>query len=165
MADYPFSTDERKFLESLLKNQVRFILVGLSAAALQGAPVVTQDIDLWFENFGENFRTALKEAGVTYIPPDGTHPPLLAGDGTQLFDIVVYMHGLGTFAEEMRNTIRLPFGDGFLQVLKLERIIESKRALGRPRDKLVLPLLEDALAVLRDRDRENGGDTPPRESP
>ncbi|MGB7747091.1 MAG: hypothetical protein WBN75_07380 [Verrucomicrobiia bacterium] len=29
------------------------MVVGLSAAALQGAPVVTEDIDLWFDNLSD----------------------------------------------------------------------------------------------------------------
>ena len=41
-----FTEKEGRFLKELAKNKVRFMIVGLSAAALQGAPVVTQDIDL-----------------------------------------------------------------------------------------------------------------------
>ena len=37
---------ELAFLRELVKTNVPFMIVGLSAAALQGAPVVTQDIDL-----------------------------------------------------------------------------------------------------------------------
>ena len=49
----PFSESELALLRVLLKRKVRFMVVGLSAATLQGAPVVTQDVDLWFENLGE----------------------------------------------------------------------------------------------------------------
>jgi len=48
-APLPFSENEIRLLGSLLKHQVRFMVVGLSAATLQGAPVVTQAVDLWFE--------------------------------------------------------------------------------------------------------------------
>jgi hypothetical protein len=37
----------------LLRRKVKFMVVGLSAATLQGAPVVTQDVDLWFEKLGD----------------------------------------------------------------------------------------------------------------
>jgi hypothetical protein len=40
-------------LGSLLRHKIRFMVVGLSAAALQGAPVVTEDVDLWFENLND----------------------------------------------------------------------------------------------------------------
>ena len=37
----PFSENELRLLQTLLKRKVRFMVVGLSAATLQGAPVVT----------------------------------------------------------------------------------------------------------------------------
>ena len=46
----PLSKGEVELLQSLIRHRVRFMVVGLSAAALQGAPVVTQDVDLWFED-------------------------------------------------------------------------------------------------------------------
>ena len=52
-APLPFSEDEIRLLGTLLKHKVRFMVVGLAAATLQGAPVVTQDVDLWFEKLGE----------------------------------------------------------------------------------------------------------------
>ena len=52
-APLPFSEAERRLLQHLLKRKVRFMVVGLSAATLQGAPVVTQDVDLWFEKLGD----------------------------------------------------------------------------------------------------------------
>ena len=52
---------EIKFLEELAKADVPFMLVGLSAAALQGAPVVTQDVDLWFKDLAHpGIRKALR---------------------------------------------------------------------------------------------------------
>jgi hypothetical protein len=49
----PLSDAELRLLESLLRHKIRFMVVGLSAAALQGAPVVTEDVDLWFENLND----------------------------------------------------------------------------------------------------------------
>ncbi len=43
-APLPFSENEIRLLGALLKHKVRFMVVGLSAATLQGAPVVTQDV-------------------------------------------------------------------------------------------------------------------------
>ena len=45
-----FDDKEVAFLRELKRRKVQFMIVGLSAAALQGAPVVTQDIDLWFRD-------------------------------------------------------------------------------------------------------------------
>lgn len=144
-----FTEDERKFLEALVKNKVEFMLVGLAAATLQGAPVVTQDIDLWFSKLPtDNLLKALKEVGVKYIPPFGHSGPVFAK--AELFDIVLSMTGLGTYEEEVNNTILVSLGKNLkVKVLKLERIIESKKALNRPKDRLVLPVLEDVLQVIK----------------
>jgi hypothetical protein len=45
VAALPLGESELRFLEALLTRRVRFMVVGLSAAAMQGAPVVTQDVD------------------------------------------------------------------------------------------------------------------------
>ncbi len=63
-----FSSKEISFLRELIKQGVEFILVGLSAAALQGAPVVTQDIDLWFKDLADpGIKKALKKVGGFYV--------------------------------------------------------------------------------------------------
>jgi hypothetical protein len=126
------------------------MVVGLSAATLQGAPVVTQDVDLWFEHLGEQkISQALCEVGAAYVPPSINNPPMLAGAGAELFDIVIRMDGIGTFAEEVKNCVLLPLGRHKLKVLSLERILASKIAANRPKDKLTIPVLRDALAATR----------------
>src|ERR1022692_4337565 len=124
------------------------MVVGLSAATLQGAPVVTQDVNLWFENVGElKISRALQEVGGAYVPPSIFNPPMLAGAGAELFDIVIRMDGLGTFADELKNCVDIPLGRQKLEVLSLERILTSKIAANRPKDKLTIPVLRDALAA------------------
>jgi hypothetical protein len=147
-APLPFSESELRLLQILLKRKVRFMVVGLSAATLQGAPVVTQDVDLWFESLGEpKMSRALREVGAAYVPPSNFNPPMLAGTGAELFDIVLRMDGLGTFADEIKNCVEIPLGRQRLKVLSLERILVSKIAANRAKDKLTIPVLRDALAA------------------
>jgi len=147
-APLPFAEDEIRLLTALLRARVRFMVVGLSAAALQGAPVVTQDVDLWFEHLGEpKISRALHKIGAAYVPPSITNPPMLAGHGAELFDIAIKMDGLGTFAEELKNCVVVPLGGQKLKVLSLERILASKIAANRSKDKLTIPVLRDALAA------------------
>ena len=76
----PLSEGELQLLESLHRHRVRFMIVGLSAAALQGAPVVTQDVGLWFEDLSDpRLGRALQAVGAAYAPPFGPNPPMLAG--------------------------------------------------------------------------------------
>jgi len=146
-----FTPKEEAFLEALVEEGVPFLLVGLAAAALQGAPAVTQDIDLWFVDLSDpRFLRALDRAGVAYVAPSLNNPPLLAGGGSDLFDIVTHMHGLDGFEEETKRAVRIQLGRVEVPVLPLDRIIASKKATGRPKDRAILPVLEDALRVLRD---------------
>jgi hypothetical protein len=147
-APLPFSESELRLLRSLLKHDVRFMVVGLSAATLQGAPVVTQDVDLWFESLGEDkISIALREVGAGYVPPSINNPPMLAGEGAELFDIVIRMDGLGTFADEVKRCVEIPLGRHKLKVLALDRILASKMAANRPKDQLTIAVLRDALAA------------------
>lgn len=148
-----FGDREIEFLKELVRQKVEFMIVGLSAAALQGAPVVTQDIDLWFRRLPDpGIEKALKKFNGSYIPPISGNPPMLAGNGVELFDIVVHMHGLGEFEDELEHAIKIPVGRMKVLVLKLERIIASKKATGRNKDKLVLKVLADALKTIKERE-------------
>ena len=64
------------------------------------------------------------------------------------FDVVVYMHGLRTFAEEYASANDVVVDGERLRILPLRRIIDSKRAAGRARDLAQIPALEEALAAL-----------------
>jgi predicted nucleotidyltransferase len=149
-----FTEQEQAFLHELVRQRVDFMIVGLAAAALQGAPAVTQDIDLWFRDLGDpRLQEALKRVGGVYIPPTASTPPTLGGRSVALFDIVVTMHGLDGFDRELENAIEFAIGKTKVKVLSLERIIASKKATNREKDRLVLPVLEDAAATLRERRR------------
>ncbi|MBN2161110.1 MAG: hypothetical protein JW807_17115 [Spirochaetes bacterium] len=151
MAETAILTDkEIAFLRELDRQGVEFMIVGLSAAALQGAPVVTQDIDLWFEDIGDiRIGKALKKVGGVLVSPIGDNPPMFAGKNVELFDIVLTMHGIGSFSDERKHTIKVSFGTVKVRVLKLERIIKSKEYLYRKKDELVLPVLKDVLKTLK----------------
>ena len=156
-----FGDRELSFLRALIDEGVDFMLVGLSAAALQGAPVVTQDVDLWFADLTRRsgLDRALRKVGGTYLPADGNRPPMIVGRGLRLFDIVVHMHGLEGFARERQRAVMIDLGGVEVAVLPLDRIIASKETTGREKDRLVLPVLRDVLASLEDedtrRDRED----------
>lgn len=148
-----FGDQEIAFLQELTRQKVDFMVVGLSAAALQGAPVVTQDVDLWFRDLADpGIQRALRKVKGAYVPPIAQNPPMFAGSGLNLFDIVVHMHGLGGFEDELVHTIRIPLGRCKVPVLKLERIVASKRATGRTKDRLALKVLTDALKAIRARE-------------
>ena len=147
-----FTGKEVSFLKELQKQGVDYMIVGAAAAALQGAPIVTQDIDLWFRDLAHPaLRKAVAKVGGAIVPSIGLHPPTFAGGAVELFDIVLTMHGLGTFDEEIKNSILVDLGGLRVRILALDRIIKSKETVRRPKDILTLPVLRDALATIKKR--------------
>ncbi len=146
----PLSESELRLLGSLLRHKIRFMVVGLSAAALQGAPVVTEDVDLWFDNLSDpKLMQALIKVGAAYIPPFGHNPPMLGGKGSEPFDIAVRMNGLDSFATEWKRAVEIKVGRLRLKVLPLERILASKKAANRPKDRRVIPVLQNTFRTLQ----------------
>jgi len=145
----PDSTTGQRFVRELTRQKVAFIMVGLSAAALQGAPMVTQNIDLWFRDIRDpGIQKALKKVGGTWVPSINLHPPLFLGPAVEIFDIVLTVHGIGDFDEELVHTLDIRLGKVTVKVLRLDRIIASKKYLNRPKDRMVLPALKSAAAAL-----------------
>jgi predicted nucleotidyltransferase len=144
---------ERALLEALNALGVRYLVVGMSAALLQGARGVTDDVDLWFERTDDpRIGEAARAAGGFWISGAfGMRPPGLGGLGLEdRFDVVLTANGLDSFAEEYARAKEVVVDGLALRVLPLDRIVVSKRAAGRPKDQAQLPALEAALAVERD---------------
>jgi hypothetical protein len=157
------SKRELEFLKALTQAKVPFLVVGLSAAALQGAPVVTQDIDLWFEDLQDpKLKKVLKKFKASYLPPVGLSPPIFVGPGLELFDIVLNMHGLRKFDLEYANALTVPLSKINIRVLPLDRIIKSKEEIRREKDLLVLKPLKDALKAQRQKIKSRSGAKPKR---
>lgn len=147
--------NERVFLEALQRLGVRYLIIGMSAALLQGARGVTEDVDLWFERLDDPaIGEAARAANGFWISGSfGMRPPGLGGLGLEdRFDVVLTANGLDDFATEYASA-RTVLVDGLeLRVLPLARILKSKRAANRPKDQAQIPALEVALAVERDGD-------------
>ncbi len=150
MDDFALTTAERALLTALNRHGVRYLVIGLGAAVLQGAPVSTQDLDLWFEHLEDDaVHQAARDAGGFWIAPFGMHPPGIGGDGLDRIDVVLTANGLDDFESEYRRAIEYAVDGIVVKVLPLERIIASKRSANRPKDIAAIPALE---ATLRARD-------------
>ncbi len=145
---------EKALLGALHDLGVRYLVVGLSAALLEGASVVTQDIDLWFGTSASWDRVgeAAQRAGGFYTSGLGLQRPVIGGPGLDRIDLVLTPQGLGPFDEEYASSREYDVEGLSVRVLPLERILASKRAASRAKDLPVIPALEDALAARRARD-------------
>lgn len=147
-----------RLIEVFARHEVRYIVVGGVAAVLQRVPVNTQDFDVVHDRAEANVRRlldALAELGAIYrddprsLRPSESH---LRGTGNQLlqagnlkFDLLGTIDWGGGYDDLLPNSEMLQVGDYPVRVLTLEKLIELKRRLPRPKDKLMLMHLEAAL--------------------
>lgn len=141
------------------------VLIGNAAAALQGAPVTTIDLDFMFRETPGNLRklkglaTRLKAVVMRpFYPVSALYRVTREEDSLQV-DFMVTIHGIRSY-EGLRSRATTIEIDGVpLRVASLADIIKSKRAAGRPRDRAVLEVLERAY---KEASRPKGAPRRPR---
>ncbi|HWE24506.1 MAG TPA: hypothetical protein VG496_11280 [Myxococcales bacterium] len=138
---------------ALRRTRLDAIVVGNAASMLNGAPVTTQDIDLLIRDSGQNRRKLTR-----FAEEIGGGAPVPV---SELSDIVwiesrlavpVDVHfdripGGLTFSAIRARAQVIVVGEEKLRVAALADIIRSKEAANRPKDRAVLPILRDTLAV------------------
>jgi hypothetical protein len=150
--DVVLTPAERSLLEALNALGVRFLVVGMGAALIEGAPGTTQGLDLWFGAIDEErLREAARRAGGFYTAGFGVHPPAVGGEGLDRVDVVLSASGLESFDQEFAAARDYDLDGVRVRVLPLERVIVSKRAAHRPKDTAQIPMLEAAVAARKAR--------------
>jgi hypothetical protein len=122
----------------LRQNDVELVVVGLTAAVLQGAPLVPQSIEVVHRHTREN----VARLGRT-----------LSGRACNWSVDCLEAVGDGLRYEELEpNAITIALSDGLhCRVLALDRLIDLNRGSGRKQDLAVLPVLEATLDELQKR--------------
>jgi hypothetical protein len=149
-------------LETLQRHGVQFVLIGGFAAQINGADVVTRDVDITPAAGAENMErlaAALAELGAG-IRVDGESQVPLPMDGRLLasaeiwnlttrhgdLDISTTPAGTRGYDDLRRGASRQRVQAGLaIDVASLEDIIRSKEAANRPKDHLTLPELHRTL--------------------
>lgn len=153
----------RELLEVLTRHGVEFVVVGGLAGVLHGSPIPTRDVDVVHSRAAENvvrLLAALQELRATYrndprgLAPRESH---LSGPGHQLlattFGQLDLLGSLGPgvgHAQLAADAVEFDLGGVIVRVVSLDRLIEIKAALDRPKDKLHLLQL---LAIRSERER------------
>jgi predicted nucleotidyltransferase len=147
-----------EILRILTRHEIEFIVVGGMAAVIGGAPIVTRDVDVLRSTTKANVQRmleALKELDAVFrgdsrrLRPNESH---LEGPGHLLLETRYgVLDLLGTIEEATTYDDLLSHSswvdlDGFaVRVLSLERLLEVKRKLDRPKDKLMVLQIEAVL--------------------
>lgn len=146
-------------LRALAANDVEFIVVGMTAGILQGAPVTTFDLDIVHRRTPANVGRLLQVLGAleaTYrhdprrLRPQESH---LVSPGHQLLttthgdlDCLGAIAGDEGYDELLSRTVTMALAGGLtVRVLGLPALIEAKERAGRPKDLAALPLLRATL--------------------
>lgn len=160
--------DPRRLIRTLIDHDVEFVVVGATAAWLQGDPSVTADLDITprkdIDN-AERLAAALTElearpvehgvvgAQVTQEERDflGWQPRQFVTDAGAI-DVIPDVAAVGDFEDLVRDAVRLEVAGGTILVASLVDVIRSKEALDRPKDRVHLETLRDTLRHLRGAD-------------
>lgn len=159
----PTPTKSFEVIELLTRHRVDFIVVGMTAGVLQGAPAVTFDLDILYSRAPANVERLLAmleevdavfRADPRHLRPLRSH--LVTAGHKLLMTTLGIVDVLGSLGESsyedlLPDTIELDAEGMPFRVLSLEQLIVAKRLAGRPKDLAVLPLLEATLA------RQRGG--------
>jgi hypothetical protein len=157
-------TDFPALLGALADGGVDHIIVGGLAATIHGATRLTQDIDVVYARDVANLERLVQalrpyEPYLRGAPPglpfDWAVPTLRNGLNFTLttsrgdLDLLGEIAGGGTYEDLLPHTARVELFDRTHRCLKLEWLIRTKRAAGRPRDLEAIAELE-ALAEERE---------------
>lgn len=153
-----------EILRTLRAHDVDLIVVGGMAAVIGGAPVVTRDVDVLRARSPENVSrmlAALTELDAVFrgdarrLRPNASH---LEGPGHLLLETRFgVLDVLGTIEDDtvyedvVPNSALVDLGGFEVRVLSLERLLDVKRKLGRPKDKLMVMQIEATLDEIRKR--------------
>jgi len=155
--------DLERLLGTFVSHDVKFVVVGGVAAALQGVPIATQDVDILYLIEEENLvklehaldeLNAVARGDQSNLRFDLNHlrtkgHKLATTDAGPLDVLGSINENLG-YQDLIASADELEVAGHRIRVLSLEHLIELKRELGRPKDRAMLPVLE---ATLRERER------------
>ncbi len=119
----------------------------MSAAVLQGVPVVTHDVDLWIDLPARQYMLAVNVAlrrGATMV----RNTVVELSDG-MLVNFIYEVTGLGSFAVELRKAHKLRFHGCEIPVMPLESIRKSKAAVMRDKDPAHIHAIDQTLKLWR----------------
>jgi predicted nucleotidyltransferase len=154
----------RRVARALRESRLEAVMIGNAAAALQGAPVTTVDVDFLFRKTPSNLRKlkmVARALGAIILRPYYPVSDLFrlsADDDSLQLDFMATIHGVRSYTGLRSRACYVDLNGERLLVAALSDIIASKRAANRPRDKAVIDVLSATLAQRKaDASRKTGG--------
>lgn len=142
-------TRVRDLISQLKQHDVRFILISGQAAVAQGSAYLTADVDICYARDRENLRSIVKAIGPYRPRLRGAEEDLpfvldlstlesglnftFATDAGDI-DLISEVTGIGNHEKVREYSEALEIYGISCQMLSLEGLIKSKKALRRPKD-------------------------------
>lgn len=126
------------------------VMIGNAAAAIQGAPVTTMDIDFCIRETDEtvpklSFISKQLDAELIRF---GSFFQIQSPEKELYLDFICNVIGVKSFDALMKRSSKVSFDGCYsLNIASLEDIIKSKKLAGQDKDLAVLPILERTLKV------------------
>lgn len=161
--------DIKKILESLNEHNVRYIVVGGTAAIAQGSVRLTFDFDICYARDKENLENIVKalkpfnpylrgaERGLPFIfDAETLQKGLNFTFSTEIgdIDLIGELSGLGDYNGVVKYAEKTQIYEIECQVLSLEGLIKNKKAVGRQKDKEALIELEALLEIRKQQEKK-----------
>jgi hypothetical protein len=159
------TTTFQQLIALLVEAKVEFVVIGGMAATVHGSAYVTYDVDVCYNRSAANIARLCQALATAHpllrgVPKDVPFrldaATVLAGLNFTLdtdlgaLDLLGEVPPLGEFSQVAEHSETTELFGFPVRVLALDALIQAKRAVGRPKDLLVIPELE-ALLELRKR--------------
>jgi hypothetical protein len=119
----------------------------MSGAILQGVPATTLDTDIWLDLPSRQYIRVINLC-LSQGAKARANTVVDLSDGSTV-NFLYEIHGIRSFEFEYRRAKKLPWLGTEVSVLPLQRILASKKFVGRPKDLAHLPLLRQTLRLHR----------------
>jgi hypothetical protein len=142
--------DYKDMLQSLLDNEVKFLIVGAYALAAYGYPRATGDFDIWVETSPENSKKILSAlisfgtptSGLTEITFMQKGIIFQIGVAPRRIDLITHIDGVDFDDAYPSRTIIVMEGLN-LPFISKENLIKNKKSTGRDKDLIDAKHLEE----------------------
>jgi len=142
-----------KVAKAFKQSKLEVVMIGNAAAAIQGAPVTTLDIDFIIRDTSNNLKKLQLIADILEAElinfRDGVTTLIQIQNATDgiFLDFITVADGIKSFASVRSRATVVDFDNcgATIYIASLEDIIASKKAVGRPKDLAVIEELELTL--------------------
>lgn len=149
-------------LEALRGAKLDYVLIGGTAAALHGVPILTQDIDIFVRDT-DLTRKKIREftrimGGLALTRPQEPFSEMIRAIGADApIDFVFSLSSGKSFESVRSRAVLISIGRKRVRVASLEDIIEAKEKAGRAKDRATIEILRETLAVKKAIERAKKG--------